>query len=176
MLGAAGALCCFAACTGAGLLLRDRCRERLAGLMGWADALGAMKLLFSEERLPMDELLGEASRGVASGGMEGKVRLRLEKTAGALRAEPSLTVEEAYEMACAQVPMTAEGQEEKAALQLLFRQLGSGTAAMREKAVDGCLKRMEIGCEKARVKAEQSGALYAKLGALGGLMLAIALW
>ncbi len=176
MLGGFGALCCFAACTGVGLMARDRCRERLDALMAWTDALSAMRLLFREERLPMDELLLECAKAADSHGAAGKVRQRLQGAGRGLALEPSLTVAEAYGRACRDTPLPAEGQEEKSALDVLFRQLGSGTAAMREQAAAGCLRRLALTVEKAREKAEKSGQLYAKLGALGGLMLAIALW
>ena len=73
-------------------------------------------------------------------------------------------------------PIPGEQGEEKTHLALLFRQLGSGSAAMRLQAVTAAEKRFEPLAQKARTKAEQTGKLYAQLGALGGLMVGIALW
>jgi len=176
MLGATGAMCCFAACTGFGLMARDRACERLASLTAWCDGLETMRLLLSMERLPMDGLLRESACSVQEGGGAGLVRARLIKTAEHLTHEPSLTVADAYLHACGQVRLSGEGAEERAALELLFKALGSGTAEMREKAVESCMKRLSLCQEKAREKAERSGKLYAQLGALGGLALGIALW
>jgi len=176
MLGVTGAMCCFAACTGLGLMARDRVCERLASLTAWRDGLEAMRLLLSMERLSIDELLRESACSVQEGGAEGAVWARLTQTAEHLARAPSLTVADAYLYACKQIRLSCEEPEERAALTLLFKALGNGTAEMREKAVESCLKRLCLCHEKAREKAEKSGKLYAQLGALGGLMLGIALW
>ncbi len=176
MLGAAGALACFALCTGAGLVARDGARQRAYALMAWLDALHVMKLLLSEERLPMDALLCESARAVDEKGAAEKVRRRLERAGEQLRAEPALTVEEAYAGACREILMPFEDPQERGSLELLFRQLGGGTAAMREQAVKGALNRLGLICDKAREKADKAGALYGRLGLLGGLAMAIILW
>lgn len=176
MLGAVGAMCCFAFCTGLGLAARDRDRERLNALLAWQDALEAMRILLSMERLPMDDLIWQSAQSVAEKGTAGKVRAQLLATAENLAHAPSLTVAEAYAQACMQIRLPCEGQEERSALELLVGSLGNGTAEMRERAVASCLKRIALCSEKAREKAERSGKLYTELGVLGGLMLGIALW
>ncbi len=176
MLGGFGAMCCFLLCTGAGMMARDGAKERAAALAAWVDALEALRLLLSMERLPMDELFREAALSLDSKGIAGKVRGRLTVTAQNLARAPSLTVAEAFGQACEQVRLSCEGKEERSALTLLFETLGNGTAEMRERGVQSCLKRLELCLEKAREKAERSGKLYGQLGVLGGLMLGIALW
>ena len=47
---------------------------------------------------------------------------------------------------------------------------------MRARCVESGLRRLEPLADTAREAARRNGALYARLGALGGAMLAIALW
>ena len=176
MLGPAGAFACFAAGTGAGLLLRSRCHDRLHALQAWADALQVMGLLLEEERLPLGELLLQTARGLGKQGAAAQVRERLAHAGEAIQAAPSLTLSQAYEAAAKACPIPGEQGEEQGHLALLFGRLGSGTAAMRRQAVLASAKRFGPLVEKAGTKAEQTGKLYAQLGALGGLMLGIALW
>lgn len=176
MLGAAGAMCSLALCTGAGLWARQRARDRFETVLAWTELLESMRLLLSQERLPMHELLWQSARMGRTTGAGAKPSERVRQAGQALADAPSLTVAQAYAEACARYPISCEAQEEKLALETLFSQLSSGTAAMREQAVAGCLRRLQMTEEKARQKAEQSGTLYARLGALGGLMLGIALW
>lgn len=176
MLGPTGAFACFAAGTGAGLLLRSRCHYRLQSLEAWQEALQAMGLLLREERLPLGELLHQAAQGLPGHAAAAQVRGRLLEAGKAIQAAPSLTLAQAYFAARQAHPMAGEQSEEKDLLALLFRQLGSGSAAMRLQAVTGANRRLEPLAQKAKTKAEQTGKLYAQLGALGGLMLGIALW
>lgn len=176
MLGVTGAFACFAAGTGVGLLLRGRCHDRLHALEAWADALQAMGLLLREERLPLGELLYQAAQGLPGRGTAAQVRERLLHAGNAIQEAPSLTLAQAYGTAREAHPISGEQGEEKTHLALLFRQLGSGSAAMRLQAVTAAQKRFEPLAQKARTKAEQTGKLYAQLGALGGLMVGIALW
>ncbi len=176
MLGATGAFACFAAGTGLGLWLRSRCQQHLQTLEAWADALQAMGLLLEEERLPLGDLLWQSAQGLESQGTSGQVRARLSHAAKQLEEKPSRTLSQAYLEACKAYPLQCEQAEEQGHLALLFRQMGSGTSAMRSQAVTACGRRLALLIEKARQKAEQTGKLYAQLGVLGGLMLAIALW
>ncbi len=176
MLGAPGAFACFAACTGVGLLLRARCQDRARLLLAWGDALGTMGLLLEEERLPLPSLLDMAGEALPLQGPEGQVHRRLQQTARLLEEKPRLTLQEAYQAACGLHPIPCEKPEERQLLTQLFSQLGVGTAAMRGRGVMGCERRLRALQEKAEQKAEGAGKLYAKLGMLGGLMLAIALW
>ena len=61
-------------------------------------------------------------------------------------------------------------------MEMLFRQLGSGTAAMREQAAAACIRRLRPLEEAARKEAEQGGKLCMQLGLLLGLMAGIAVW
>jgi len=176
MLGPAGAFACFAAGTGAGLLLRNRCHDRFHALEAWRDALEVMGLLLQEERLPLGELLCQTAHGLARQGAAAQVRARLLHTGEAILSAPSLTLSQAYEAAVKTCPISGEQAEEQGHLILLFGQLGSGSAAMRHQAVMAAMKHFGLLVEKARSKAEDTGKLYARLGALGGLMLGIALW
>ena len=93
-----------------------------------------------------------------------------------LEQEPLLGVEQAYRQACARSPIPWERQEERDAMEALFMQLGSGTAAMRAQAAAACLRRLKPLAQAAREGAEASGKLCMQLGVLLGLMAGIALW
>ena len=79
-------------------------------------------------------------------------------------------------MACAESAVPWEQEEEKSAMDSLFAQLGTGTAAMRERTVAACIRRLKPVCEKAYTEAEKGGRLCMQLGMLLGLMTGIALW
>ena len=164
MIGAFGALACTAFCTFAGLYARDRCRTRLAALESWTAALATMRLLLEEERLPLDDLLDEASQAVR----DTEAGHALRRIASALTIDPSLTLMQAFD--------AAPVETERAVLAACFRQMGSGTAAMRAQAVEQAQRKLTLCEERTRQKAETNGVLYAKLGLLGGLTLGIALW
>ena len=110
------------------------------------------------------------------GGRRGGIRKRFLHTARQLRQEPLEGLFSAYAFACAQSAVVWEQEEEKTALETLFTQLGSGTAAMREQAAAACLRRLKPVCEKAQAEAEKGGRLCMQLGILLGLMAGIALW
>ncbi|MCI6376910.1 MAG: stage III sporulation protein AB [Clostridiales bacterium] len=175
MMGAAGALCCLLAGTAAGSWLRDRRLKRAQTLCTEMEAIGGMRLLLEQERLGLPELLEESAR-YAVGDSGERVAERLTATARALEQEPLLGVEQAYRQACARSPIPWERQEERDAMEALFMQLGSGTAAMRAQAAAACLRRLKPLAQAAREGAEASGKLCMQLGVLLGLMAGIALW
>ena len=159
MLGAAGALLCMALGTALGAGLKERRCARL-------------RLLILEERLGLPALL----RVCASDGDEGVFSHRLEKAAEILEKHPLLGLRDAYQQATSALPLSAEKSEEKAVLDGLFAQLGTGTASMREQAASSAIRRLRPLAEKAREQAEKGGKLLMQLGLLFGLMLGIALW
>ena len=154
MLGAAGALLCMALGTALGAGLKERRCARLRLLENEMELLARMRLLILEERLGLPALL----RVCASDGDEGVFSHRLEK------------------QATSALPLSAEKSEEKAVLDGLFAQLGTGTASMREQAASSAIRRLRPLAEKAREQAEKGGKLLMQLGLLFGLMLGIALW
>ena len=97
-------------------------------------------------------------------------------TAEAVIRDPFLSLCDAYALACAQISASWEMAEEKEALQCLFSQLGSGTAAMREQAVAACLRRLRPLADEAYKEAQRGGRLCMQLGMILGLMAGIALW
>ncbi len=176
MLGAAGALCCLTAGTALGGWMRDRRMCRLRMLRAEMEALGGMRLLLEQERPAMPDLL-LACAGYAPGGPGGDVvAKRLTLAAQALLREPLSGLAGAYAQACAQAPAPWERIEERAAMEMLFRQLGSGSAAMREQAAAACARRLKPLEEAARDEAETGGRLCVQLGVLLGLMAGILLW
>ena len=164
MIGAVGAMACVLACTFAGFLAKDRCNARLASLEGWSEALDVLRLLLEEERLPIDELLRETADGIA----DCDASRALRTVADRLARSPRLTVGEAF--------AGVKPAHAPAELSALFRQLGTGTVAMRAQAAEQARRRLERAAEQARKAAAVNGALYAKLGLLGGLTLGVALW
>ena len=172
MLGAAGALCCLAAGTAIGGWMRERRLARLRMLRAEVDALSCMRMLLEQERPPLPELL----RACASGLSSEQVAQRLLIAAERLAADPFIGMTGAYASACAAVAMPWEQLEERSAMETLFRQLGSGTAAMREQAAAACLRRLKPLAERAEEEAEKAGRLCMQLGMLLGLMAGIALW
>lgn len=176
MLGAAGALCCLAAGTAAGGWVRLRRMARLNLLCAALDVLNAMRMLLETERLPLPELLERSADYAGTGDGAQLLHKRFNVTAQQVREKPLDSLSTAYAAACANVPIPWAQQEEKAALDSLFAQLGSGTAAMREQASAACIRRLKPICEKAQAEAEKSGRLCLQLGMLLGLMAGIALW
>ncbi len=176
MLGAAGALCCLAAGTALGSWMRERRMARFRMLSAEVDALGGIRLMLSEERPALTELLHNSIGYVPQGMGAEEVANRLEKMAVTLGQDPIQSPCGAYALACAQFPAPWEKEEERAAMEQFFRQLGSGTALMREQAAAACIRRLKPLCETARVEAEHGGKLCMQLGMLLGLMAGIALW
>ncbi len=172
MLGAAGALLCMALGTALGAGLKERRCARLRLLENELELLARMRLLILEERLGLPALL----RVCASDGDEGVFSHRLEKAAEILEKHPLLGLRDAYQQATSALPLSAEKSEEKAVLDGLFAQLGTGTASMREQAASSAIRRLRPLAEKAREQAEKGGKLLMQLGLLFGLMLGIALW
>lgn len=176
MLGAAGALCCLAAGTALGSWMRIRRMSRLNMLQSELDMLNAMRLMLEEERPALPELLDACAAYAGTGEGAQMAEKRWMQTALHLRQSPLGGVSEAYAFACAQTLASWEQDEEKTALESLFGQLGSGTAAMREQAVAACIRRLKPALEKAQAEAEKGGRLCMQLGMLLGLMAGIALW
>lgn len=176
MLGAAGALCCMAAGTALGSWMRMRRMSRLNMLRAALEMLNAMRLLLETERLSLPELLETCAEYAGAGEGAKIVSDRLRSTAELLRQQPLEGVSYAYTFACAQNAAAWEQDEEKAALESLFNQLGTGTAAMKEQAAAACIRRLKPVCEKAQAEAEKGGKLCMQLGMLLGLMAGIALW
>ena len=176
MLGAAGALCCLAAGTAAGSWMRERRLARWRMLHGEIDALSGMRILLEQERPALPELLEECAGYVSCGSGAEQVVQRLRLAAGILVEEPLLGTGDAYALACARTYAPWEKQEERMAMEMLFRQLGTGTASMREQAAASCLRRLRPLAEEARTEAEKGGRLCMQLGLLLGVMAGIALW
>ena len=176
MLGAAGALCCLAGGTALGGWMRLRRMARLNMLQSLLEMLNAMRMLLETERLPLPELLENSADYAGPGDGAQLMNRRFRAAAHRLRQMPLEGLSSAYAFACAQSRNAWEQEEEKAALESLFAQLGSGTAAMREQAAAACIRRLKPVCEKAQAEAEKSGRLCVQLGMLLGLMAGIALW
>ena len=174
MLGMAGAVCCLAAGTATGSWMKMRRMARWKMICAEMEALQAMRLMLETERPALPELL-DACAGYTGEG-EGMVKKRLMLTAQHLRQEPAEGIGAAYAFACAQTMTAWEQAEEKEALESLFAQLGSGTAAMREQAVAVCIRKLKPVCERAKTEAERAGRLCMQLGLLLGMMAGIALW
>jgi len=176
MLGAAGALCCLAAGSALGGWMRLRRMTRLNMLHALLDMLNAMRMLLETERMALPELLESCADYAGTGEGAQIMRNRFCHAAHQLRQEPLEGMASAYAFACAQSQNAWEQEDEKAALESLFAQLGSGTAAMREQAAAACIRRLKPICEKAHAEAEKGGKLCIQLGMLLGLMAGIALW
>ncbi len=176
MLGAAGALCCLAAGTAVGGWMKIQRSARLELLRSAVEMLNAMRLLLETERLSLPELLETCAEHGGSSEAAQLIRRRFRRAAQHLRQEPLSGVSAAYTAACACHPCSWEHAEERAALENLFAQLGSGTAAMREQAAAACIRRLKPLCEKAQADAEKGGRLCIQLGMLLGLMAGILFW
>lgn len=171
MAGAAGALLCVAAGLSLGMAARERQNERCRLLCQTQELLGRLRLLLSQERLGLCELLTECAVG-----LEGCMAERFVLTAETLRREPLLPLMEAYQRSEQQCRLPGECAQVKAALKQLFGELGMGTAAMREAAVAACLRRLKPAAEEAERRARTGGRLCVQLGMLAGLMAGIILW
>lgn len=169
--GAAGALLCCGAGMSLGMALREKWQARALLLAQTQELLARLRLLLTQERLGMCELLEECALGDQRG-----MAQRLCVTAECLRREPLQTLGEAYACACARVRLPGEGAAEKAALFRLFEELGLGSAAMKEAAVASCLRRLKPISAEAERKAAMGGKCCIRLGLLGGLVVGIMLW
>ena len=176
MLGAAGALCCLAAGAALGGWLRERRRARFSMLRAEMEMLGGMRLLLEQEKPAIPELLSLCATYASEKAGAEIVARRLMLVSEVIVTEPLLGLSQAYARACAQIPAPWEQEEEKAAMETLFLQLGSGTAAMREQAAAACLRRIRPLVLSAQHEAETGGRLCMQLGVLLGLMAGIALW
>ena len=176
MLGAAGALCCVAAGTAVGSWLRERRAMRYRLIRAETEALSRMRVLLEQERPALPELLRRSADNVSCADGVKEVAMRLRLAAETLEREPLSGVEGAYACACRMVGAPQEGAEEKEAMTMLFRQLGIGTAGMREQAVAACLRRLKPLEEQTRGQMEKGGKLCMQLGMLLGLMAGIVLW
>ena len=170
--GMAGAVLCTLAGTALGGFFRERKYARLRLLHGENEMLGRLRLMLMEERLGLPQLLRECAEGETDG-IFGK---RLLATAKALERKPLITPEGAYAEACRLYPLYAEKKGDLLLMQGLFRQLGKGTAAMREQAVASALRRLKPVLEEAEKSARTGGRLSVQLGLLLGLMAGIVLW
>lgn len=176
MIGLAGALCCLTLGTAVGSWMRERRLARLNMLRAEEEALGCMRLLLEQERLGLAELMVVSANYAPAGTGGEQVSRRLLAAADILEKEPLTGLERAYQRACERVPAPWERAEERSAMEALFMQLGSGTAAMRGQAVAACLRRLKPLSETAREEAKSGGQLCMRLGMLLGLMAGIALW
>lgn len=176
MLGAAGALCCLAAGTAIGSWMRERRMCRLRMLQSEMEAIGGMRLLLEQEKPSIPELLTSAAGYVGAGTGADQVASRLILTAEQIRKSPYTGLAEAYASACMQIPAPWETIEDRSAMEMMFAQLGSGTAVMREQAAAACARKLKPLAETAQAEAEKGGRLSMQLGVLLGLMAGIALW
>lgn len=176
MLGPAGALCCLAAGTALGSWIRARKQCRLRLLQAYSDALSGIRLLLEQEKPALCELLSAAAGYVGTKIGADEVAKRLILTAEQLRKNPYGGLPQAYASACTQIAAPWEQEEEKAAMEMFFGQLGCGTAVMREQAAAACLRRIKPLVDAAQEEADKSGKLSMQLGVLLGLMAGIALW
>lgn len=170
--GMAGAVVCTLAGTALGGFFRERKYARLRLLRGENELLGRLRLMLMEERLGMVQLLREC----AWTDRENLFAKRLLTAAGILEKQPLLNLDGAYGEACRRYPLYAEKKADRALMQSLFRQLGRGTAAMREQAAASALRRLKPVLEEAEESARTGGRLAMQLGVLLGLIAGIVLW
>lgn len=171
MAGAAGALLCVAAGLSLGMAVREKWNARCRLLTQTQEMLTKLRILLSQERLGMCDLL-EACAADGGEGMPGRFALVAEQ----LRQEPLLSLTDAYRQAVEQLRLPGEGRQEKLVLEQLFADLGMGTAAMREAAVASCLRRLKPAAEEAERRSRTGGRLCVQLGLLAGAMAGIILW
>lgn len=170
MAGAAGALLCVAAGLSMGMAVREKWDARRRLLAQTQEMLAKLRILLTQERLGMCELL----EACAEDG-DGMPR-RFAAVAEQLRQTPLLPLRDAYRQAAVQIRLPGECAEEKAAMEQLFGDLGMGTAAMREAAVASCLRRLKPAAEDADRRSRNGGKLCVQLGLLAGAMVGIILW
>lgn len=168
--GAAGALLCVTVGLSLGMAVREKWNARNRLLNQTQEMLTKLRILLSQERLGMCELLETCADG--GEGMPGRFAFVAEQ----LRKEPLLSLPDAYRQAEMQMRLPGEGAQEKAALEQLFADLGMGTAAMREAAVANCLRRLKPAAEEAERRSRTGGRLCVQLGLLAGAMAGIILW
>lgn len=171
MAGAVGALLCTAAGTALGMALRERWLARLSLVEQTQDMLARLRLMLTQERMGMCEVLGECA-GEGKDGMPA----RFIETARLIRSEPLMDLHAAYAQAAEKIRVAGESKAEKKVVEQLFSEMGVGTAAMREQAVAACLRRLKPIAQEAARKAELGSRLCVQLGLLGGVMLGIVLW
>jgi len=169
--GAAGALLCVAVGLATGMAVRERWAARYQMLQQAQDMLARLRLMLTQERLGLCELLEECTAG-----REGCMAERFRITAAHMRKQPLLPLGEAYRKAEEQCCCYGEERCERAALRQLFSELGTGTAAMREQAVAACLRRLKPAAEEAERRRLTGGKLCVQLGLLAGIMAGIMLW
>ncbi len=162
---------CVTAGLSLGMAVREKWFARKRLLEETQELLGRLRLLLTQERLGLCELLTECTQG-AKGGMAQRFALAAEL----LRREPLLSLPEVYQTAEAQIRLPGEGPQERAALRQLFGELGIGTAAMREAAAASCLRRLKPAYEEADRRCRAGGKLCMQLGLLAGVMAGIILW
>ncbi len=160
--------------TAIGVLCQRASYARVTRLTGWLSAFQSVRLLLSEARSGVGDVLARAARMLPEG--QTTARSRLLASADALAADPSLSVGEAYALACRAHPAGGETSAEREALQTAFELLGQGTAAMREQAAVTCAQQLKALLAAAEESAQKRGRLYGRLGALGGAALAILFW
>ena len=176
MLGAAGAVCCLTAGTALGSWMRERRVARWRMLQAEMEALCGMRILLEQERPALPELLISCAGYISSGMGADQIAQRLMETAEKIEKHPLLPLADAYACACAQIQAPWEHAEERSAMEMLFRQLGSGTADMRTQAAAACVRKLRPLEEEARGEAQRGGRMCMQLGMLLGVMAGIALW
>lgn len=176
MLGAAGALLCLLAGVAVGTGIKERRQARLRFLQAESQAVTGMRQLLQQEKPGLPQLLRMSSAYAVTGYGADQVVRRLRYAADRLEKEPTLGLQGAYQAACIEVPAPFEQEGEKEAMALLFSQLGSGTAAMREEAASACMRRLKPMQETALAEAGKGGRLCVQLGMLLGAMAGILLW
>ncbi len=169
-LGLWRALAALGLCTAIGLTAAHRARARAQTLAAWQTVLQTLLLLLRQERMPMDELLALSSQSAAPC----EVTKRLCETAALLRTQPSRTVADAYRTVERRYPAEGERPLERELIHQLFLLLGQGSAEQRAQAVRRTAQAVAELAQESRKKAKESGALYARLGVLGGLALGVA--
>ena len=176
MLGAAGAACCLAAGTALGSWLRERRVARWRMIQAEMDAVSGMRLLLEQERPALTELLFSCAGYLSTGMGANQTAERLILTAETMEKHPLKPLQDAYAAACIQIAAPWERTEERQVMEILFRQLSSGTVDMRTQAAAACVRKLRPLEEEARAEAQRGGRMCMQLGVLLGIMAGIALW
>lgn len=145
-------------------------------LQAQTEALCGMRLLLEQERPALPELLFSSAGYISSVSGAQQAADRLIRTAEILESQPLRPLSDAYADACARIVAPWEKTEERQAMEMLFRQLGSGTADMRGQAVAACVRRLRPLEEEAHAEAQRGGKMCMQLGMLLGVMAGIVLW